>query len=333
MELVICGIIILGLIVTCIILCTQFKKSKHKSQQQIYDLEDRLEALKEQQDEAYRKELFKEWKAQDFQIRKYQEEINKLQIQIDEKLQSNNALRKLKENELNESIEAEKKVKLELLAQEVSAFYNMEKSKAEEAIKAFVDQAEESKKLTLSELALIQQELEDYKNQQRVINETIRLKELSENEKQSHVINLSINQQEDIEFLLSLINKFHNKEIIYKLIWSEYLQPSFNEMIKKQFGINIPKNVIYCIEDNQGKKYIGKTKQLVSKRWMDHIKTSLNIGGTQRTIFHKALYKDWNNFNFSILEKVEESKLNEKEKFYIKFFETDKYGYNMKSGG
>jgi hypothetical protein len=49
-------------------------------------------------------------------------------------------------------------------------------------------------------------------------------------------------------YLTSIIPKLRNHEIIYKLIWSEYLQKPFNTMIKNLFGGKIPKNVIYCIE-------------------------------------------------------------------------------------
>ena len=136
-------------------------------------------------------------------------------------------------------------------------------------------------------------------------------------------------------YLTSIIPKLRNHEIIYKLIWSEYLQKPFNTMIKNLFGGKIPKNVIYCIEQIDGnKKYIGKTKAEVSKRWTEHIKTSLSIGGVARSQIHDALYLHWDEFYFSILEIVNnESNLSEREKYYINFYETDKIGYNVKGGG
>ena len=135
-------------------------------------------------------------------------------------------------------------------------------------------------------------------------------------------------------YLTSIIPKLRNHEIIYKLIWSEYLQRPFNTMIKNLFGGKIPKNVIYCIEQIDGnKKYIGKTKAEVSKRWTEHIKTSLSIGGVARSQIHDALYLHWDEFYFSILEVVDnESNLSEREKYYINFYETDKIGYNVKVG-
>ena len=105
-------------------------------------------------------------------------------------------------------------------------------------------------------------------------------------------------------------------------------------MLNNNFGSKVPKNVIYCIERiSDKKKYIGKTSAEVSKRWTDHIKNSLEIGTIKHQPIHDALYKNWDNFTFSIIEEVKDDKLSEREKYYINFFETDKYGFNVKSGG
>ena len=99
-------------------------------------------------------------------------------------------------------------------------------------------------------------------------------------------------------------------------------------------GNHNPKNVIYCIENiNTGKKYIGKTSAEVSKRWVEHIKTSLNIGTIKTTKIHKALYKHWDEFIFYIVQETNKENLSELEKYYINFYESDKYGYNIKAGG
>lgn len=45
------------------------------------------------------------------------------------------------------------------------------------------------------------------------------------------------------------------------------------------------------------------------------------------------LFNNWDKFTFSVIEVVENANLSEREKYYIQFFETDKYGYNLKSGG
>lgn len=180
----------------------------------------------------------------------------------------------------------------------------------------------------------IEADLDDFRSRRAAVNEAIRREEETQNEIDFHRIILSENDKEDIKYLLSIEDKINNKTLLRKLIWSEYLQKPFNSMINNIFGAKIPKNVIYCIENiKTHKKYIGKTSTEASKRWTEHIKTSLNIGSAKKSAIHDALYKHWDEFTFSILETTTKDELSNKEKFYIKTFETDKFGYNMNKGG
>lgn len=177
-------------------------------------------------------------------------------------------------------------------------------------------------------------QLEEYQNKQHAINETMRKAEQETDELNFHRIQLSKEDKQDISFLLSIEDKFHNKEILHKLIWSQYLQKPFNDMIKRTFGTSIPKNVIYCIENGvTQKKYIGKTSGDVSKRWTEHIKASLDIGTIKKTKIHNALFGNWDAFYFYVIEVVENGSLGEREKYYISIFETNNYGYNERQGG
>lgn len=208
------------------------------------------------------------------------------------------------------------------------------KNKSIDEYNFYIEKLELSKKDANDKLEKIKNELEDYRLRRAAINEAIRREEEVENEIDYHRIILSDMDKEDINYLLSIEEKIHNKDLLHKLIWSEYLQKPFNQMINNIFGSNVPKNVIYCIENyTTHKKYIGKTSAEVSKRWTEHIKSSLNIGGIKKQKIHEALFKHWDEYTFSILEVVTKETLNEKEKYYISFFETDKYGFNSKSGG
>lgn len=193
---------------------------------------------------------------------------------------------------------------------------------------------EATKEVFDEEILAARIELDEFQAKCAAVNEAIRREEELQNELDSHRIILSDSAKEDIHYLISIEPNIHNKDLLHKLIWSEYLQLPFNNMLKKMFGSNIPKNVIYCIENIEShKKYIGKTSAEVSKRWTEHIKSSLNIGGIKRQNIHEVLFNHWDEYTFSIIEIVTNAKLNEREKFYIGFFETDKYGYNQKGGG
>lgn len=184
------------------------------------------------------------------------------------------------------------------------------------------------------ELIKILEELEVERRKRAAINEEIRKSEEKEKYNEIHSVQLTDNEKEDIHFLLSLEDRLHNKQALYKLIWSTYLQQAYKNTFHNILGNRDPRNVIYCIENiNTGKKYIGKTSAEVSKRWTEHIKTSLNIGSIKSTNIHKALYNHWDEFIFYIITETEKDKLSEMEKYYIGFYESDKYGYNIKAGG
>lgn len=192
---------------------------------------------------------------------------------------------------------------------------------------------EQEDKLKL-EIEKIQSELEEERSKRAAVNEELRKAEEKEKYNETHSVQLTDNEKEDIHFLLSLEDKLHNKQVLYKLVWSTYLQQAYKNTFHNILGNRDPRNVIYCIENiKTGKKYIGKTSAEVSKRWTEHIKTSLNIGTIKTTNIHKALYNHWDEFIFYILVETEKEKLSEMEKYYIGFYESDKYGYNIKAGG
>ena len=185
------------------------------------------------------------------------------------------------------------------------------------------------------EIEFINKELQDYQQKIKSVNEAILRQREIEEKQDFYRICLQQKDKQDINFLLSIVDDLRNPQILYKLIWSEYIQKPFNIMLKNIFQNKECKCVIYKITNlKTGEIYIGKTKADVSKRWTEHIKTSLLIGTVSRSKLHDALYKHWDEFTFEVLEKVQnESLLSSREKYYINFYQSNIYGYNMNSGG
>ena len=253
---------------------------------------------------------------------------------IKEKETFNNSLLKLREEELDRLIEEKRKEKEKALNLELDMAQSQKIMALNAEFSEYSSQQQKIIESMLEETKKIQNELEDFRTQREAINQAIALENSEEEEKLKHQISLSLQDKEDIKYLLSIEEKINNKQLLRKLIWSEYLQKPFNEMLKRLFLGNPPKNVIYCIENiHNHKKYIGKTSAEVSKRWTEHIKTSLEIGTIKSQNIHKALYGHWDEFTFSVIVVSEKEKISADEKYYIKFFESDIYGYNMKSGG
>lgn len=89
---------------------------------------------------------------------------------------------------------------------------------------------------------------------------------------------------------------------------------------------------IYCFKNLiNGKCYIGQTIRNPKVRYAQHLNTD------DGTVFHNALKKyGYKNFLFYVIGEFPDSQLDEKEKFYIKQFNShwkDGNGYNMSYGG
>ena len=186
-----------------------------------------------------------------------------------------------------------------------------------------------------AELSTLRAQIEDFRAKRNIINEEILRRRQIEEQQDFYRVCLDESSKKDIQFFLSILDKIENKQPLYKLIWSEYLQRPFNEMLKRVLAGKECKGVIYKITNLKSKEiYIGKTRAEVSKRWTEHIKTSLNIGTIARSKIHTALFEHWDEFSFEVLEKVDDDTLlSSREKFYINFYQSNIYGYNLNSGG
>lgn len=180
------------------------------------------------------------------------------------------------------------------------------------------------------EINEIKNELAIFKAARRAIIDDQKRQEEMEANKSFYMLQIREFDKLDIEQLRLIEPKLHNKEVLNKLIWSTYYQTPYKDLVGRIFGTNKVSGIykITCV--NNGKIYIGKSVD-VANRWAEHIKSSLEIG----TIAKNQLYtlmkeKGAENFTFELLEEVNKDKLLERESYWIKFYETDSYGLNMK---
>ena len=71
----------------------------------------------------------------------------------------------------------------------------------------------------------------------------------------------------------------------------------------------------------------------VSKRWKDHCKCGLGIEASATNKLYNNMQKNgvWN-FYFELLEECSRNLLNEKERFWIEMYQSDKFGLNTTKG-
>ena len=96
------------------------------------------------------------------------------------------------------------------------------------------------------------------------------------------------------------------------------------------------KGYIYKISTPLSKNiYIGKTIQSVQVRWNEHINASYNPNHKDYNLaFHRAIRKyGKDNFVIEIIEQVDVEKLDDREKYWIEYYNSYYNGYNETLGG
>lgn len=250
-------------------------------------------------------------------------EIKTLTIQLKEKEKFNSTLYKVKEEEIERLINKEKEGRLKELEGDL-----------EEWTISAQESATETSNYLQEEVSQLQKEISEYKNKQQAINNDILRQRELEEQTDFYRIQLSDKDKNDIKYLFSIEDNINNKQLLYKLIWSEFLLKPFNAMVNRVTEGKERKNCIYKITNLATQEiYIGKTRGVISKRWTEHVKTSLGIGSVSRTLLHTALRKYlWDNFSFEILE-YDVKDLNSREKFWIDFYQSNTCGMNIRAGG
>lgn len=178
----------------------------------------------------------------------------------------------------------------------------------------------------------IELDLEDFRKRRAAVTEAIlREKEIQEQENFYKIV-LTDNNKEDILILREIEPKLRNKEALNKLIYDVFIKLPMTEMIKR---ITKGKKIggIYKITYiKTGESYIGRSVD-IGNRWKQHVLSSLNIGTIAHSSFHNFLAdKGIHNFTWEILEEVPKEQQNEREKYWISFYETDKQ-LNSNQGG
>lgn len=271
----------------------------------------------------------------DTTIRAGEETIRQLDKRKTEQLSAITEIVTERKQSIDTDVAAYKEMEMQKARTAVETEANSQQKWADAILAGYWEHLAQTTQEKETELHTVILALEDYKKKQQAVNEAILRQRAIDEQQDFYRVKLTDDAKQDIKYLVSIIDNIKNSTLLYKLIWSEYIQKPFGTMLKNITGGKEIKCVIYKITNiNTQEIYIGKTKADVTKRWTEHIKTSLNIGTVARSKIHDALFKHWDEFTFEILEVVDdEAKLSQREKYYINFYQSNIYGYNMNSGG
>ena len=137
---------------------------------------------------------------------------------------------------------------------------------------------------------------------------------------------------DDIKKLNSIKPMLHNPVILSKLIWSTYFQKPYKVLCSRTLGENVVCGIYKITDLTTEQYYIGQSVDC-GKRWADHIKAGLGIDNNGTNKLYKAMQAHGvENFTFELLESCERKLLDEKEKFFINLYQSDKFGLNVTKG-
>lgn len=247
------------------------------------------------------------------EIRK-KEQLNKELLQFQE----------YRKKELNENFQKEKKI-IRLNLQKI----NNQTSQEIENIHKDLNNIRQS---AIQEKKQIQTEIDKLKASLSAGVEA-RLREQEKKDK-INFYKLSISEADfaDVKMLQNLKSSFHKPVVLSKLIWTQYFQKQMTQLCDRVFGKK-PISGIYKITDLITEEcYIGQSVN-IQQRMKQHCKCGLGIEASATNKLYNTMQKDkvWN-FSFELLEQCSKELLNEKEKFWIQMYQSNKFGLNTMKG-
>lgn len=264
--------------------------------------------------------------------KKYELEIQKYSLRAEDVRQ------KMAWNESELLILEEKRKNLEEV---ISMYYENEQQRVDEKVKYYTENAiaemtailEKEQRERNDILLEIQQELEKHQAMRAAVNEDIMRERKLQEQSKFYTINLSEQEIADLLMIKELAPRFNNRELLNKIIYESYIKRPLQEMTKRVLEGRSPSGIYKITRKSTGEIYIGRATA-VDKRWTEHVKMAFSIGSIAHSTLHTLMEKEgvWN-FTFELLEEVPKDQLNEREKYYIDFYDSKKYGLNQKNGG
>ncbi len=136
----------------------------------------------------------------------------------------------------------------------------------------------------------------------------------------------------EVKLLREVLPRLREQRPLCKMIWEGYYRDLTTELLNRIIDNN--QNIgIYKITNLIDKKvYIGQAVNL-SERIKTHIKAGLGIDASNNEMYKIMQSIGIENFSFEILEYCSAQELNDRERFWIDYYQSQTFGYNQTRGG
>jgi len=176
------------------------------------------------------------------------------------------------------------------------------------------------------------EEIKAFEHRQAAIIEQFKKDEEVRKQRDFYHITINSAYKSDIAKLKQMAPGFSRPELFYKLLYDTYYKPPIEELFKRVLGDNKDKGGIYKITNiNNEKVYIGKSVKFID-RWRTHAKRGCNIERISGQIYEAMFDEGLENFSFEIVEICSKDQQTEREKYWIEFYKSNQWGYNIRNG-
>ena len=198
-----------------------------------------------------------------------------------------------------------------------------------DSVKRFSDTIE----MKQAELTTVTEALNILKEKAKAAIAADKRRVLEEEEKNYYKISISENALADIQILREVIKQLKCDPLpINKVIWEVYYKNPTTNLLGRLVPTGTTHIGIYKITNIEtGQCYIGQSVDLRS-RIRDHIKAGLGINSSNNKFYSEMKNIGPEKFMYEIIEECPKEQLNERERYWINFYESTDWGYNSTIG-
>ena len=180
--------------------------------------------------------------------------------------------------------------------------------------------------------AQLKNELDQLKNELSAAAEAKRKEEQREQQLDFYKIQLTDRQIKDIELLQSWKTQLSDPSLVSKIIWSSCVMKPTSALCARLTNGKTVCGIYKITSIKDSKTYIGQSVDIAS-RFKQHIKCGLGIDAPATNKLYNILQQEGvYNFTYQIIEECKKEKLNERERFWIQTYQSDKFGMNGTGG-
>lgn len=208
----------------------------------------------------------------------------------------------------------------------------LEQQKYDAALAASKDQLFTKQLEINEEINELQANLTIMQSAYKAAMDEVRRKEEMENKLDYYRVQISDEDKNEIQALMSIEHLLKNKRNLYMLIWTSYYSKPVNELAARVLGAKTVTGIYKLTNIETQQVYIGQARD-ARERLREHAKCSLKIDCPGNNKLYPAMQKyGLENFTYELMEECAKEDLDEREAYWINYYDSYTYGYNSTRG-